>query len=995
MYLMKENKMKKVVSLLLAVVLITATTITVEAKQGYNLYAKRATQACYEMGLIVGSGDGLTDTYLATTPKRYGGAKLIVGLRGELDKALTYNFTDNFIDYKTLTWTGGQHILGYLKEHPEIGYNGKPGGLFDPNADMGVKEYYKLMLVAAGYVENEDFTWGGTAILPDVMSLAKSIGLDLLTEDMAFTMEKMCVATIEALEATMNGSNKTLGEFLVDKNAIAYDTAKAFGIIAYDYKVDQGDPVDILPEPEPKAVMVTARVTNALESQVVSGVTSIDIIIEGSKFTDAFGGDSEATRKFIEHGIVGNGLATGFNGLPINYLSIDRQSDTTIRINIPANNHYEISKDEEVWFAFPLDAFVDEVIEATSNKITILNEEPAEEEPVVDDQVVEPVDVTVTITAENTKESEVVLGSTKVTVSIDGANFKEHIGTANGRFFLYAFSGSLDVNGSYNHDVRLRAEHVTRNSDSEITIDFPESPEFNIDQDEVITFTLTQDLVDELITSQVTKTYTLINEDPVVDQGNDDSGLIIDHIIYPEVTASTQSQDLTEMSLKHQQNGVTITVSGDEFDEQMGTDQDMTMALLNNIKLFYSQGNVSEPLMTSWFLGAEVIRDSDTQLTIVLSGGDGYNISQDMTAVVELVPQVFKDKDPNKPTVKTSFMILDSGDGTAEKPYLLHKANQLDEINLNSDSHFKLIKDIPCHNKVMAPLGHFTGVLDGDGYSIYGAVIESTGNEGLFLSLTGATIEDLTLSNITISTQGGQNGDVGILASEAYGGSVVENVHVANCSVRGTNRTGGIIGYIGESSSVSIIDSSVKNTAIVSDNSGAGGLVGTAKDVTTLAISNCRVEGVTLTTAYGSGGILDYMSGGSVRLTNNKAEVVAEGNDHVGGILGSSNAGQVLISDCESTGSLWTNKAEGAIGGIMGYGNDTSVYIENCKGMVETYYNPDVYAEVNRIIGKTDGRAPSLADNEGLSTAVQRCNGGVCTAWSSGASSNDGLDISN
>jgi len=170
--------------------------------------------------MVVGTGSGLTPSYLASIPKRYQGAKLIVALRGYLAEAEGYSYQENFTDYMDLTWVGGRNILGYLKANPSIGYNGKPDGSFAPNDNMTIKEYYKLMLVSLGYTENVDFSWSGSNTMPDVMTLANSIGLQLLEETETFTMEKLCVATVEALRANRKGMNLTLAEWLGEQGAI-------------------------------------------------------------------------------------------------------------------------------------------------------------------------------------------------------------------------------------------------------------------------------------------------------------------------------------------------------------------------------------------------------------------------------------------------------------------------------------------------------------------------------------------------------------------------------------------------------------------------------------------------------------------------------------------------------------------------------------------------------------------------------------------------------
>jgi len=206
--------------LLTASLMVTLMTPLSVQGSAYSEAVAESTAICEAIGMVVGTGSGLTPSYLASVPKRYQGAKLIVALRGYLAEAEVYNFQQNFTDYMDLTWVGGRNILGYLKENPSIGYNGKPNGTFAPNDNMTIKEYYKLMLVSLGYTENEDFSWSGSNTMPDVMTLANSIGLNLLKENETFTMEKLCVATVEALRANRKGMDVTLAEWLGEQGAI-------------------------------------------------------------------------------------------------------------------------------------------------------------------------------------------------------------------------------------------------------------------------------------------------------------------------------------------------------------------------------------------------------------------------------------------------------------------------------------------------------------------------------------------------------------------------------------------------------------------------------------------------------------------------------------------------------------------------------------------------------------------------------------------------------
>lgn len=329
---MKKRIISFCVSLVMIMTILAPLSVQAET---YQQYADRATEVCEAINMVVGTGSGLTPDYLASTPKRYGGAKLIVALRGLLTTAQSYPYTQNFTDYLDLAWVEGQHILGYLKEHPDIGYNGKPDGSFAPNDDMSVKEYYKLMLVSLGYVENVDFSWSGSPTMPDVMEMATTVGLVWLDEGDDFTMEKLCVATLEALETTRNGSTQTLAAWLVDQGAILEATALLYGLI---------DPAAGEPLP-------TAASTGYLsyEIAVVNGETVISVMLTDGLFVTDLGGNNTSTQMFID-GLDGDlDTVVSFDAaVTLDYTAITRLSGTLVTISIPESPNYRIAEDETV-----------------------------------------------------------------------------------------------------------------------------------------------------------------------------------------------------------------------------------------------------------------------------------------------------------------------------------------------------------------------------------------------------------------------------------------------------------------------------------------------------------------------------------------------------------------------------------------------------------------------------------------------------------------------
>ncbi|MDA3846086.1 MAG: hypothetical protein PF505_05990 [Vallitaleaceae bacterium] len=345
---------KRGLSILLVVsLLITLIAPTSVSAATYQQVADEATDICEAIGMVVGTGSGLTPAYLAGAPKRYGGAKLIVALRGYLDTSLVYPFTSNFTDYMDLTWVQGRNILGYLKENPAIGYNGKPDGSFAPNDNMTDKEYYKLMLVSLGYTENADFSWSGSATMPDVMELATSAGLVWLDEGEAFTMEKLCVATVEALKAKRKGSTDTLAKWLVDQGAIDPAVAAAYNLAS------------------PSLTAVASAYLN-YEIALVNGETVISIQLTNGNFVSTLGANNALTQLLID-GIDGNlNTVVSYDGaVSLGYQNVSRLSDTLVTISIPASPTYRIATDETLTISIDPSLIQEAPTSALTTSVTI------------------------------------------------------------------------------------------------------------------------------------------------------------------------------------------------------------------------------------------------------------------------------------------------------------------------------------------------------------------------------------------------------------------------------------------------------------------------------------------------------------------------------------------------------------------------------------------------------------------------------------------------
>ena len=186
------------------------------------------------LGVLKGTGNGVDAAYRASTPTRYQAAWLFLRLLGKEDEAKVWQGTLNFSDVDTAENAEGHKLndenkkmLGYLYAHQNLGFRGYADDTFRPFVDVDAQMYYKLMLVALGYVEGTDFTWDTV--------FAKAIEVGLIAEapaaGAAFTIDSIADATVAALGTTYKGTTDSLIKKLVEVDkALDADKAAASGL---------------------------------------------------------------------------------------------------------------------------------------------------------------------------------------------------------------------------------------------------------------------------------------------------------------------------------------------------------------------------------------------------------------------------------------------------------------------------------------------------------------------------------------------------------------------------------------------------------------------------------------------------------------------------------------------------------------------------------------------------------------------------------------------
>ena len=218
--------------------------------------------------------------------------------------------------------------------------------------------------------------------------------------------------------------------------------------------------------------------------------------------------------------------------------------------------------------------------------------------------------------------------------------------------------------------------------------------------------------------------------------------------------------------------------------------------------------------------------------------------------------------------------------GTYADPYIISDYPQLELLasrvntgyNYSSGKFFKLGADIVCFDgeNNHAPIGvhgdyqHFFGTFDGDGHTVSGIRISSsTGYQGLFGYLSGATVKNVTLANSTIIGRDEVGGIVGYSFVGTFENCRVLGDVTIKANASSADYHGGIVGHIFGGGTVNGCYSAA--TVTRDDNSNCkhyGGIVGK----TSGTVSNCIALGAWVigSETSSSGAIVGTNDGGTL-----------------------------------------------------------------------------------------------------------------------------------
>ncbi|MBE0596762.1 MAG: DUF1566 domain-containing protein [Desulfuromonadales bacterium] len=281
------------------------------------------------------------------------------------------------------------------------------------------------------------------------------------------------------------------------------------------------------------------------------------------------------------------------------------------------------------------------------------------------------------------------------------------------------------------------------------------------------------------------------------------------------------------------------------------------------------------------------------------------------------------------------------GDGSADNPWQIATAEQLDAVRHFPAGHFLLLNDIdldvaPYNTDAgWEPIGAFagwenpantpfTGVFDGAGHTISGLFVNRPTVEGvgLFGLVEGATIANLQVLDTDVTGRAFSGGLAGWLFN-----STISDVFTSGAVAAPSGRGGGLVGEAHDSF---ITDSGSDCTVAVVNGTNAGGLVG-------------QIEGTTIERSHATGVVAGSQDlvGGLVGEARYASAILAcyatgavTGNGDVGGLVGDL-AGNSTIENSYATAAVAGGTAYGRIGGLVGRVWASTVNDSYATGLVQ------------------------------------------------------------
>ncbi|COI02064.1 immunoglobulin A1 protease [Streptococcus pneumoniae] len=400
----------------------------------------------------------------------------------------------------------------------------------------------------------------------------------------------------------------------------------------------------------------------------------------------------------------------------------------------------------------------------------------------------------------------------------------------------------------------------------------------------------------------------------------------------PEPSNGNSTEDVSTESNTSNSNGNEEIKQENELDPDKKVEEpEKTLELRNvsEIELYsvtdnvYKQQVFLEKLPSNidrFFVKVKSTTIKDVYLpveSIVEETKDGKQVYK-ITAKAEKLQQELENKYTN------NFTFYLDKKKTEEKTNFTSFSNLVNAINQNLAGTYHLAASLNANEVELGTddksyiKGTFTGQLigekDGKHYAIYNL------KKPLFESLREATIEKLSLKNVSISGKD----DIGSLANEAKNGTTINEVHVDGL-LGGERGIGGLVAKVDQSS---ITESSFK-----------GRIVNTYETKS----------------AYNIGGLVGHLTGDRASINSSKSTVVISSNTNssdqtVGGIAGLVDK-DAHIQNSYSEGDINNSQRFGKVAGIAGNLWDRESNSENHAGRLTNVLSDVNVTNGNAISG--------------------------------------------
>ncbi|VQM55233.1 IgA-protease [Streptococcus pneumoniae] len=400
----------------------------------------------------------------------------------------------------------------------------------------------------------------------------------------------------------------------------------------------------------------------------------------------------------------------------------------------------------------------------------------------------------------------------------------------------------------------------------------------------------------------------------------------------PEPSNGNSTEDVSTKSNTSNSNGNEEIKQENELDpDKKVEDPEKTLELRNvsDLELYsLSNGTYKQHISleqvpsnpNSYFVKVKSSSFKDVYLPVASISEERKNdkILYKITAKVEKLQQEIESR------YKDNFTFYLAKKGTEETTNFTSFSNLVKAINQNLSGTYHLGASLNANEVELSTddksyiKGTFTGQLigekDGKHYAIYNL------KKPLFESLRGATIEKLSLKNVSISGKD----DIGSLANEAQNNTKIKQVHVDGV-LAGERGIGGLLAKADQSN---ITESSFK-----------GRIVNTYET----------------TASYNIGGLVGHLTGSKASLTKSKATVVISSNTNssdqtVGGIAGLVDK-DAHIQNSYSEGDINNSQRFGKVAGIAGNLWDRESNSENHAGRLTNVLSDVNVTNGNAISG--------------------------------------------